>query len=52
MKVYTDILSRCIWMALLVMLLLFPVTAIGPLKFSSTVGVATPVSAEIGRAHV
>jgi len=48
MQVYRGNLSRCIWMALLVMLLLLPVFAIDPLGINSRSGFTTPVSAQDG----
>jgi len=50
MRAYRDSLSRCIGMALLVVLLLFPAIAIDPLGLNSRVGLTTPVSADDGTA--
>jgi len=48
MKVYRDRLSRCIWMALMVVVMLLPALAIDPLKLNSPAGLTTPLSADDG----
>jgi len=48
MRAYSDSLSRRIWIALLVVLLLFPALAIDPLGLNSYVGFTTTVYADDG----
>jgi hypothetical protein len=48
MRPYSDSLSRCVQMALLVVFLLLPAVAIDPLGLNSPVGITTPVSADSG----
>ena len=48
MKEFLSRMSRFIWMALLVGLLLFPLFAIGPLELNPPVGLPTPVLADTG----
>jgi len=49
MRSYRDSLSRCIRMALLIVLLLLPALAIDPLGLNSTIGLTAPVSADDGK---
>ena len=48
MRSYSDSLSRCVWMMLLIGLVLFPAVAIDPLELNSPAGITTPVSADSG----
>jgi len=49
MKVYSNRLSRCVRIALLVVLLLFPTLTIDPLGLNSPFGMPAPVSAQGGK---